>query len=347
MRQHRGGRAPRRKTVVSAAERAVGYSILAALCAVAIFVLAQQQRFNPAVLVALREGPLPGQPREDSSLPVSGAAALIPKGFAAFTPLSDIETFSPDNLSDKIDGKAELYLSSGFKEMACRSFALGPASASRVEISVYEMSSPRGAYAVYSGQRRAGSEPSVLARNSYFTGNALFFASGSFYVEIIADEASEAVKNAIEQIGGKMIELLPPETGKLEETALFPQGGLSPESVRLAATDAFGLEGFNDVFTAEYRSESGEASAFLSIRPTAEDAAARARSYLKFLADNGYLEVSAEGAPSGATVLSLDGSFEVVMVNGPILAGVHDATSLQAALELARDLEAQLRKSQR
>jgi hypothetical protein len=41
-------------------------------------------------------------------------------------------------------------------------------------------------------------------------------------------------------------------------------------------------------------------------------------------------------------VLGLDNSFEMVFVQGRSLAGVHDATTLAAALELAAKLRAEL-----
>jgi hypothetical protein len=360
---------------VSAGERAVGYAVLAALCAISIFVFSQQFRFNPAVEVALRQELPAVQLQGEPGLPKSGAAALIPEDLPGFAPLSNVETFGSENLSDKINGKAELYLSSGFNELACRSYAVGtvfapelstgavstqgtgptpgagpsPGSVSRprVEVLVYEMTTPMGAYAVFSGQRRAGGEPSALTPKAYFTENGLFFASGSYYVEIIADRASEAVRKALEEAGSKLLAGLPPGSDSLEETALFPREGLIRESVRLTATDAFGLDGFTDVFTGEYRLESGEATVFVSMRQGREDAAAWARKYEEFLRQNGYRDVAADDAPPGSIVLSLDNIYEVIMTRDGVLAGIHDAMSLRTALELARGLAAGMEGKQK
>ena len=110
----------------------------------------------------------------------------------------------------------------------------------------------------------------------------------------------------------------------------------------MTASDAFGLEGLNDVYTGEYKSEAGEATAFLSVRATPEDAATWKENYLRFLKENGYTDVPAEAAPPGAAVLKLDDSFEVVLTDGPVLAGVHEATSLPSAVGLARALVSEL-----
>ena len=321
------------------AERAVGFAVLATLCAIFIYVLVKQSQFNPAVITALQNISLTGQMQGEATGTASGVAAMIPADLAGLSPLSPPAGFGPETLSDKIDGKAELYLSSGFKEMACRSFGNSEA---RIEVYLYEMESPDGAFAVFSGQRRSGSEPSTLVKDAYFTENALFFASGNYYVEAVADRASESVKQTLQAIGTTLLAALPAGAEKSDSTALFPSKGLNRESVRLTASDAFGLEGFNDVYTGEYKSDSGEATAFLSVRPGPEDATTWKQNYVKFLKDNGYTEEKAEEAPPGAVVLKLDDSFEVVLTNDRTLAGVHEATSLPAALELARQIVSEL-----
>jgi hypothetical protein len=87
------------------------------------------------------------------------------------------------------------------------------------------------------------------------------------------------------------------------------------------------------MLTGEYSLKGGKATAFIAPRDTPAQAQAEAKRYLEFLAANGYQKVQ---APTGdLPVLALDNSFEIVLVEGRTLAGVHDATSLPAALELA------------
>jgi len=330
----------RRKTQVGTAQKLTGYAIVAVLGLIAAGLLIQQSRFNPAVNLSLR-APLPsGRPQAPTGPALAATAAFLPE-VPGFAPLAPIESYGPENLSDKIDGKAELYLSAGFQEMSCRSFSLAAVGA-HVEAFVYDMGSAPNAFAVFSGQRRPGSPHLPLTANAYATGNALFFTHGQFYVEIVADRASETLLSSLETYAKALLAQLPDAAEVTAQAASFPADGLARDTVRLSATDTFGLEGLNNVLTGEYTLKSGKATAFLAERQSVEQAQAEARRYLDFLAANGYQHVQAAGPPQDATVLALDNSFEIVLVRGRILAGVHDATSLAAALELAAKLQAKL-----
>ena len=324
----------RRKAKVGPQQKVVGYSILATLGLITIWLLVQQSHFNPAVTVALRGAKAQGRPQAVSGQAPAATAALIPE-VSGFTPLASAESFGPDNLSDKIDGKAELYLSAGFKEMSCRSFNLVDSGKAYVEVFVYDMGSAPNAFAVFSGQRRPGSPNIPLTANAYATANALFFTQGPFYVEIVADRASEALQNSLQTYAKALLAKIPSEGGAPTKADLFPKEGLASDSVRLNASDVFGLEGFNNVFTGEYTLKSGTATAFLAERQTPEQAKADAKGYRDFLAANGYQKIQSPAAPEGIEVLKLDNSYEIVLVQGRILAGVHDASSLEAAQELA------------
>lgn len=325
----------RRKAKVGPKQKVVGYSILATLGLITIWLLIQQSHFNPAVIVAQRGAKVQGRLQAASGQAPAATAALIPE-VPGFTPLAPAQSFGPDNLSDKIDGKAELYLSAGFKEMSCRSFNVADLGKAYVEVFVYDMGSAPNAFAVFSGQRRPGSPNIPLTANAYATSNALYFTQGPFYSEIVADRASEALQNSLQTYAKALLAKMPSE-GKAAPTKadLLPKEGLASDTVRLNASDVFGLEGFNNVYTGEYTLKNGNATAFLAERDTPDQAKADAQRYREFLATNGYQKIQSPAAAEGIEVLKLDNSYEIVLVQGRILAGVHDASSLEAALDLA------------
>jgi hypothetical protein len=324
-----------RKREIGPAERLAALAVLAVLCAAAAWLLARQSSPSPAVLASLQAKARPAAAKSaDSAL-----AGLVPQNAPGLSPLGPVETFGPETLSDKIDGKAELYLASGFKDLAWQAFA-GAGGQGRVDLYLYEMASADAAFAVFSGQRRSDAHKSALAENAYTTQNALFFVHGPWYAELLADRADEGLSRRLAELAGLLLAGLKtkspaPAAAEVKEGELFPLQGLVANTVRLSLSDVFGMEGLSNVYTAEYRLPRGEATAFLSRRASPEEAQKLAEGYSRFLAENGYREKPVGETPLHYRVFVQEASFEVVMTAGPLLAGVHDATSLAAAVRLA------------
>ncbi len=113
--------------------------------------------------------------------------------------------------------------------------------------------------------------------------------------------------------------------------------------MRLSAADTFGLQGFNQVYTGEYTVKGGTATAFAAHRDTPAQADADARRYREFLSANGYRKLDSPAPPAGMELFALDDSFEIILVQGRAVAGVHDAPSPEAALALADKLRTALK----
>jgi hypothetical protein len=330
----------------TAGEKRAGYGVLAVLAIISLWLFTTQAQFNPAVIVAMNHPKGAGKLLTGQQAGASSQTASFLADLQGYSALSNIESYTPETLSDKIDGKAELYLASGFQEMSCRSFSPGDSSQARVETFLYAMESPKDAFAVFSGQRRQGAESLSLSPNAYATENAVFLTSGRFYIELVADKASPEIRPALEALAQSFLSVLPKDDSLSADADLFPPTGLKKDSLRLAVTDALGMEGLENVYTAEYSLAGGEAAAFLAVRATAEEANAQAKTYSAFLAANGFKEVKAPAGLSGAKVMALDNLVQVVMSKGRVLAGVHDAASAEAALELATELAKSLEGKQ-
>jgi hypothetical protein len=177
-----------RGSLCSRLEYTLGFVVLFILLTIAGGIFLKQFSFNPAVLIS-REIASPQKGAELATIPLP----WLPSELKDFGPA---ENFTPDNLYDKIDGKAELYLASGIVGMRCQRFALKADTDQWLEWFVYDMGTLPQAFSVFSTQRRAEGENLDLTDYAYRTQNAVYFIAGSNYVEAVASSSNEALMNA-------------------------------------------------------------------------------------------------------------------------------------------------------
>ena len=319
----------RAKKIPSRQERLIGTGIVLLLAVVAVGVFLKQFSFNPAV-VATRE--------LRASLGGPGPQAAGPSAPLGLVIMGQAENFGPQNLYHKIDGKADLYLASGFVSLKAQRYHLKDDPESWLEMLAYQMKSPRSAFAVYSQQRRPEAKPLAIAAFSYMAQNALFLASGPYYVEIVAAKATPALQKALQDLARDFTASHPAGPQPIPELAWFPSQGLVPHSVTLHISGVFGFAQMGEIFTARYQEGKAQMTAFLARKTDAQAAASLASAYVKFLLANGGKEMEKPAAPQGATLVDMLGLYEVIFSQGPILAGVHEADGKEASLGLAARL---------
>jgi hypothetical protein len=332
----------------------MSYAILLALAGIAVGVWIKQFSFNPAVLAAgnvedQKTGTGAGTPAGAGPSEGTATAAEAPGWMPPLLqPLSAPESFTPDNLYDKIDGKADLYLAAGFVKLNCRRFALKAAPDQWLEWSVYDMGTLPHAFSVFTVQRRAEAEPLSLTQYAYKTPNSLYFVCGSNYVEAVAAEASPPLMEAVADMAGRFIAANPatPSGGApLWQLALFPAENLVPGSHVLQTADVFGYDQFTNVFTAEYRIGGTKVLAFVTACADGDRAKALSAGYRAFLLENGGKEVPTEpGATLGKAIQIMDG-LEMVFSEGKFVAGVHSAPAAGPAQQVAGRLRQKLSQS--
>lgn len=317
----------------SRAERTAGFAVLLSLAAIASGVYLRQFTFNPAVLIA-RE-------MAASQKPAASAAAAAPWLPAALKEFGKAESFTPDNLYDKIDGKAELYLAAGVAGMRCQRFALKAADDQWLEWFVYDMGTLPQAFSVFSTQRRAEGESLDLTDYAYRTQNAVYFVAGSNYVEAVASSADPGLMAATLELARRFVAASPLSTARLPEFEIFPPENLAPGSQTLESADAFGFDQFKNVFTAAYHVQGGDATLFVTSCASPAAAAELSAAYRSFLLANGGKELEAPASSLGKPV-EIMGSTELVFSKGKFVAGVHSAPALGVAVELANRLSERL-----
>jgi hypothetical protein len=306
---------------------------LALLAAVGCGVFIHQFQFNPAV-IALRP-----ESHQHAPPPQVGQTALVDTTGSGLAPFSPPESFTPGTLYEKINGRADLYLSSGFIALKTQRFAPDPPTGNWMELFIYDMGEPQNAFSVYSMQRRMDAEPADIVPNAYRTANALFLADGKDYLEIIGSEASESLQGAMGELARLFLE--PRAAAPVVQapgSGLFPEEGFQPDTLQLIGANAFGYEELDQIYTATYQVDGHRLTAFVSQRSDSTAASALAERFGQTLLSYGATAAEDPGSLEGAAVIQFFDTYEIIFNRGRYLAGVHEAANLEAASALAQRL---------
>jgi hypothetical protein len=314
------GRSPTRS------ETLASLSILVLLAGIGIGILHVRKTPSPAVSVYGEVSRMPAQQ-------AGGADPIpVPEGFSEMSPP---EVFGPQTLSDKIDGKADLYLTAGFERLYTRRLRPVDRADTWLEVFAYRMEDPKSAFSVFSAQQRRGALSLSRFRYGYRSENALFFVHGSFYVEIVSSAVSpEAgfMMQAAEAFAGAH----PVAETAVPERKVFPRQGLVPGSLELQSANVFGFERLDDIFLARYRFEGAEMTAFVSKRASGQEAGELAGAYADFLIRFGGRPEPVAFPAKDAKMIEIFGVYELIFAHENTLAGVHEAGDPASAVALGR-----------
>jgi hypothetical protein len=324
-------------------ERWAGSIILLCLAGIAAGVYLKQFSFNPAVRVGASAAP--GTMKPAASIQAQTTSPIPPE----LAVMSAPEIFNPDNLYDKVDGKADLYLSAGLVGMQSQRFLLKATNDVWMEWFVYDMGTLPQAFSVFSLQRRADGQACDLTPFAYQCQNALFFVCGKYYVETVTAMPVTPMMTAMRAMARQFVEAHPPGDMRIPELELFPSENLERDNDGLQMADAFGYDGFTNVFTAKYRVPSGatndEVLAFLETTKSAAAAVALRDAYRSFLLANGGKEMDVGGPAALGKPINFMDTIEIVFAESNVLAGVHAAPDLASAAKVAQELAVGLRRN--
>jgi hypothetical protein len=257
-----------------------------------------------------------------------------------YSPMSEQETFDQISLSDKIDGKADGYLQAGFIRLATRRFSNNSDQNKWFEIYVYDMGAPRNAFSVYSSQKREGVTPRDFTEFAYSTNNALFFACGRLYVEIISAVEDPALIEDLIVMSKGFIEKQQADNAELPELSYLPAENMDKGSISLLSKNGFGYDKFDNIITATYQIGDKKILAFISIRETAENAAALAKGYDDTLSEfvgSERLKPETDQIP-GLVIADVFGEYEMFFTSENIIAGIHSASDKKLGERVAASL---------
>ncbi|GIW88473.1 MAG: hypothetical protein KatS3mg108_2797 [Isosphaeraceae bacterium] len=271
-----------------------------------------------------------------------------------------IETFTADNLFEKINGRAESFLQYSVTGMAYAQFEpVEDPEAGDVQLYVYAFVDPLRALGKYGSERPAEAEPLGVGSDGYVDGTSVAFHLDRYFVQIVSSSSEPRFGEMARRLASLVAERIrpgaasagpepssaPASTAAATEAAdpvalmkLLPDGP-NRDQPQYVAQDVFGYSFLADVFLASYRDDEASWQAFL--RPYADGAAASAvfEKYLETAkADGATVELlEVEDADRMAACSNPEiGLYDVVFLKGNTLAGVNGSTARGPAEAFAR-----------
>ncbi|MEN6386312.1 MAG: DUF6599 family protein [Phycisphaerales bacterium] len=254
-------------------------------------------------------------------------------------PTTDIENYSPSNLYEKIDGKADLYLNNGFVSLQWRRYADTSTPDNWAEIYLFELGNPENAFAVYSMQRRTESSPLDWAQFGYATSDAIYAAAGKYYIEAPISSDDSALLNTASAAVKNLISSLSAGKAEIPYINLFPKENLQTQTFKFISADAFGSD-LKNVFAADYKINEKTITAYITKDATGEIF----DSYSKFLTDNGGTELKIDSKIPQCKAVDLFGTTEIVFRSGQYFAGVRGTAPINDFKQTAEKLFESLSK---
>jgi hypothetical protein len=201
-------------------ESAIGVCLLAILFLIALTVLIKQSDYDMGrfgIEKAITE-PITAKLR-----------SLAPSGFEM---LSE-EVYLAGNLFEKINGKAPLYIESGFEKLFTQRLINKENKDLWMELFIFDMASLKNAFSIYSVQRRPDVEFLPDVQFGYRTTDSAYFVHGKYYIEFIASSKSDELFKAMMEVANNIQTNLPVDkVTEISELTLFPQDNLVTDSLK-------------------------------------------------------------------------------------------------------------------
>jgi hypothetical protein len=185
------------------------------------------------------------------------AFAQSPKDLQSALPIikdwaisQDIEVFDGNNLYERINGAAPLFLENNFREMTSLVYTRGE---DYITVQAYRHASPEDAFGMYASERSSDMTfyPDI-GGEAQGDDYGLFFFSGNVYVKMSSNNKSEAITNTFKEIAKGL-------ATKIDSVASYPEifnsfldEGLVPYTQAYITQNYIGHEFLKPVYTADY-----------------------------------------------------------------------------------------------
>lgn len=196
---------------------------------------------NFILLMALTVQPLTAQKPEElkSWLPEIEGWKIVEK----------IEVFSPDNLFDRINGAAPLFIENNFREMTSMEYTKGD---DYITIQAYRHATPEDAFGMYASERSPELKFYPFAGEAQGDDSNIFFFVGNIYVKMWGS-SSENISEQLQTIAKGLANRIDADPQYPVVLRSFPTENKIAQSESYTTSSYIGHEFLKAVYTTKYK----------------------------------------------------------------------------------------------
>ncbi|MDR0737752.1 MAG: hypothetical protein LBF39_01615 [Prevotellaceae bacterium] len=221
-------------------------------------------------------------------LPAATAAAQTPAQLRAYLPevegwtIADkVESFTPENLYDRINGAADAFLACNFAEMTQLSYNRVH-SDTYITIQCYRHDTPPDAYCIYAGERFPDAEFLTIGAEGYREPQVLNFLSGNVYVKMETHDKSAEAGEAIEKIARTLAKKIDAASTLPALLQRLPEANKVEHSELYVSQSFLAHKFLHSAYMAQYREDGNEYRQFIIDAGTPDAAKQMIKEYLAF-----------------------------------------------------------------
>ncbi len=183
-------------------------------------------------------------------------SAQTPADLKSWLPVVDgwtisekVEIFNPDNLFDRINGAAPLYIENNFREMTQLEYTRGD---DYISIQAYRHATPEDAFGMYASERSPDLKFFSIGGEAQGDDSGIFFFAGNIYVKMWSS-ASENVFATMESIAAGLANRIDPAAAYPPIIRALPKENMVPHTEAYITANYIGHTFLNAVYMAKYK----------------------------------------------------------------------------------------------
>lgn len=180
----------------------------------------------------------------------------------------EIEVFNPENLFDRINGAAPLFLENNFREMTSLEYVGGE---DYITIQAYRHATPEDAFGMYSVERTPELPNYPIGGEAQGDEVSFFFFAGNIYVKMWGTSEGD-LGDVLMRIAKGLADKIDPDAAYPPLVAAFPEEGKKEYSEAYITANYIGHEFLKNVYLARYEKDGKPFQLFLIDAGTPEKA---------------------------------------------------------------------------